>query len=213
MDGSLRTKISNFLSSNPGATVCSIDLETLVTDSEGFLSGESIIAASVSFFREEIQTFVFVSDSDTQSEEMRVLRELDQKFAEISPDVIIGYNHTGYDIPLIVSKIRNLEYADRNRNLEYYFGTSWCLDMKYLFAEDLYSYDGFYRIRKLEEVLLHEKYAPLPTMKAKDIVHIEGMDKGEAIKYLWLNEKEKFRQYSTGDSHDLIVLFNEIVKE
>ncbi len=211
MAGKLKDKLHNFISSNPDSSICSIDLETLVTDSGGFLSGESIIAASMSVLREPIEDFVFISEADTKAEEMRVLRELDEKFAEFSPDIVIGYNHTGYDIPLIISKIRDLDFADRNRNLEYHFGTAWCLDMKYLVAEDLYSHDGHYRIKKLDEVLVHEKYAGLDSMKAKDVVHIEGMDKGQAIKHLWLNEKDEFRRYSLGDAHDLIVLFREIL--
>lgn len=213
MVGSLRKSISSFISENPESAVCAIDLETLVADSSGFLTGESIIAISLSVLKDGIQSFVFIAEADTAAEEMRILRELDQKFAEISPSIILGYNHTGYDIPLIMSKIRNLSSSDRNRNLEYYFGTAWCMDMKYLIAEDLYSYDGFYRIRKLEEVLAHEKYASLNTMSAKDIVHIDGLDKGEAIKHLWTSERELFKKYSLGDAQDLLVIFREIIRD
>lgn len=213
MTGKLINRLSNFISSNPDTVVCAIDLETLVADAGGFLSGESIIGISVAFTSDMLKTHTFVSEEDTKAEEMRILRELDQSLAEISPGIILGYNHTGYDIPLIISKIRNLSYEDRNRNLEYYLGTAWCLDMKYLVAEDLYDYDWYYKIRKLDEVLNHEKYKELETMNVKKNVHIEGLDKGEAIKHLWLNERDKFIQYSMGDSYDLMVLFGEISRK
>lgn len=167
MERSLKKSISSFVSHNPDSSICAIDLETLVVDSGGFLTGERIIAISISVLKEEIESYVFVADADSAAEEMRILRELDQKLAEISPTVILGYNHTGYDIPLVITKIRNLGHEDRNRNLEYFLGSAWCMDMKYLIAEDLYSYDGFYRIRKLEDVIAHEKYSSLETMGAK----------------------------------------------
>lgn len=210
MEGSIINKLSRFLSCNPEAAACSIDLETLVTDSGGFLTGESIISASISYMKEGVETSIFISENDSAAEEMRILRELDAKLAEISPDIILGYNHTGYDIPLIMTKTRKLEHEDRTRNIEYFLGTAWCLDMKYLCAEDLYSYDGFYKVRKLDDVVNHEKYRNLDTFRAKDLVHVEGMNKGEAIKYLWLNDRDKFIKYSKGDTHDLMVLFNEI---
>lgn len=211
MKKTLKQKISDFISLNPELVVCAFDLETLIDDSLTFLTGERIIAISASFFSQSIKSFTFVAESDTAREEMRILRELDEKFAEFAPDIIIGYNHTGYDIPLIMTKIKNLKYEDRTRNLEYYFGTSWCMDMMYLLAEDLYVYDGFHKIRKLDEVLVHEKYRTLKTMKTKSNVQIEGMNKAEAIKHLWLNDRKKFTEYSLGDSYDVLVLFKEII--
>ncbi len=212
MEAVLKSKINNFLSSLSKPVVCAIDLETLVADTGAFLSGESIICVSFSILGENITSFAYIAENDGTAEEMRILRELDLKLAEVNPDIIIGYNHTGYDIPLIVSKIRNLAHEDRNRNIEYYFGTSWCLDMKYLIAEDLYLNDGYYKIRKLDDVLVHQKYANLKTMKVKDIARIEGMQKGDAIKHLWLSDRDKFRRYSIGDTYDLLLLFTEILK-
>ncbi len=211
MKGTLKDRVAGFMAACDGATVCSIDVETLVADTGSFLSGERIIAISFAVLGKKTESFVFVAESDTDPEEMRILRELDMKLAEFSPEIIIGYNHTGYDIPLIMGKTRSLSHEDRTRNIEFFLGTSWCLDMKYLIAEDLYKSDGYYRVRKLDDVLVHERYRQLGTMNAKDLVKLEGMDKGQAIKHLWQNDREKFLNYSLGDAVDLIIIFEKIM--
>jgi len=210
MNFRIKQKISNYLDSNPDARVCALDLETLVADSGGFMKGERVISISMALNGHPITTSFFSSRDDSAAEEMRILRELDLRFAEIAPDLIIGYNHTGYDIPLIKSKLRELSYADRLRNIEYFFGVSWTVDMKYVIAEDLYDFDGNYRIRKLDDVLMHEKYSHLKLMRAKELVTAGDVDKGAMIKRLWREEPEKFERYSVGDSYDLMVIFSHI---
>ncbi|GEM_PF-1667145 len=210
MNFRIKERISNYLSSNPDARVCALDLETLVADSGGFLKGERIISISMALDDGPITTSFFSARDDSAAEEMRILREFDLRLAEIAPDIIIGYNHTGYDIPLIKSKLRELSYSDRLRNVEYFFGVSWTVDMKYVIAEDLYDFEGNYRIRKLDDVLRHERYGHLNLMRAKELVTSGDIDKGSMIKQLWKEEPEIFERYSIGDSYDLIVIFSHI---
>lgn len=189
--------------------VLSIDLETLV-DSRGFLNGERIIAISVSSGFPDINTEVFVAESDSSSEEERILRELDALLSKETPQVLIGYNHTGYDIPLLQLKMRGRSYSEQLWNLKYTLGTSYTMDMMYAIAHDLYRSGEDFRIRKLKDVVEHSKYRDLPLIRAKDLVITRDMNVGEAIKYLWLNKRDDFLKYCIGDTHDILQIFYSI---
>lgn len=204
--------VSEFLKSHETAGVAAIDIETLLGDSVTFLSGERIIAISISWIDSAgfLRSAVSVADGDDADSEYNILQSLDSHFETIDPAIIIGYNHTGYDIPLIQMKIKKLQYGMRLRNIEKFFGTSWCLDLMYVIADDLWKYEDEYRIRKLDDVVIHEKYKDLPLMRVKNLVHLDGKTKSEAIRYLWQNDREKFVKYSLGDSRDLILLFSDI---
>lgn len=193
--------------------VMAIDLETLVASSRGFLTNERIIAASMSHFESssgKIDTAVVVANSDSENDEKRLISEIDSRIREIDPEIIIGYNHTGYDIPLLQMKTRNFSYGERPRNLLYYLGTAWCLDMMYVIAEDLLKADGDYYIRKLDDVVLHERYSSLPLKRRKGLVRIDGMNKGEAVRKLWQEDRNSFIEYCEGDTHDILLIFKEI---
>ncbi len=191
-----------------------IDLETLVTKNNSFLSGERIIAASLSYFRDGekngIRTDVKVAETDTDKDEFSLINWIDSRFKEIDPEIIIGYNHTGYDIPLLQGKVRLFGYGNRPRNLLFYLGTAWCLDMMYVIADDLWKLSGDYFIRKLDDVVVHERYSALPLKRVKNLVKLEGISKGDAIKHLWEKEREKFLAYCEGDTHDILLIFKEI---
>ncbi|MHB8396692.1 MAG: 3'-5' exonuclease [Thermoplasmataceae archaeon] len=195
----------------PASSVLSIDLETLIRKDGGFLTGERIIAFSCSYGLPEVKTEVFIAEDDSGQEEMRILKEADNLVRSIDPSVIIGYNHSGYDIPLIQTKIKKYTYQNKLRALEYYFGTAWCLDMMFVITEDLGKDDGDYHVRKLDDVVNHERYAHLPLTRAKSLVRIGGMTKGEAIEHLWKNDLQSFTEYCIGDTRDLLLIFNEIV--
>lgn len=201
--------VSEFLKSHEDAGVAAIDLETLLGDSVTFLSGERIIAVSISWIDSTgfLRSAVSVADGDDPDSEYNILQSLDSHFESIDPSIILGYNHTGYDIPLIQMKIKRLQYNVRLRNIEKYFGTSWCLDLMYAIADDLWKYEGEYYIRKLDDVVIHERYKELPLMRVKDLVRLNGKTKGEAIRFLWENDRQKFVKYALGDSRDLILIF------
>ncbi len=204
--------LSGFHNSSDATGIAAIDIETLVADGASFLSGERIIAISVSWIdsTNQLRSAVSVADGDDPDSEYNILQALDSRLESLEPEVIIGYNHTGYDIPLIQMKIKRLPYSMRLRNIERFLGTSWCLDLMYVIADDLWKYEGDYRIRKLDDVVIHEKYKDLPLMRVKNIAHMNGKTKGEAIKHLWQNDRENFVKYSIGDTKDLIVLFSDI---
>lgn len=196
----------SILSNRRDARIASIDLETLMPPGTKYLSGERIIAISISWIDHDIRSKVYIAESDSEDSEYNILALLNEKLGEILPSIIIGYNQTGYDIPLIQMKMKRLSYSKRLRNIERVLGIAYCLDMMYVISDELGKYDGDYYIRKLDEVVTHEKYDHLPLSRAKNLVHIDGMSKPEAINYLWKNDRDKFVKYCIGDTRDLILI-------
>lgn len=192
--------------------VMAIDLETLVDLKNGFLTGERIIAISVSTGYPDTRTHVLIAEEDSEEEENRVLKAFDRMMGESDPDILIGYNHTGYDIPLLQLKMRNRPYSEQLWNLKYYLGTAYTLDMMYVIAHDIHAFGGEFRIRKLRDAVGHEKYRNLPLMRAKDLVVSPTMNVGEAIKNLWINDRENFTKYCKGDTHDILKIFYSIFR-
>ncbi len=190
--------------------ILSFDLETLVADSNGFLTNEEIIGISAAYNFPEVHTDVYISKPEEHEREESLLKRFDELLGRVQPEIIIGYNHTGYDIPLIQKKIRNRNFSNRLRNIEYYIGTSWCLDMMYVIAEDIEKMTGDYFIRKLDDVVVHERYSSLPLKRVKNVVIQQNKNKGEVIKEMWLNKDEKLRDYAAGDSHDILLIFHDI---
>lgn len=190
--------------------VLSLDLETLVDQKNGFLTGERIIAISLSRGYPKIETEVLIAGDDSKREEDRILRELDEILNAIDPGILIGYNHTGYDIPLLQLKMRNRPYSEQFWNLKYYLGTAYTMDMMYVIAHDLHALGEQFRIRKLRDAVNHEKYRDLPLMRAKELVIDPNMNVGEAIKRLWLNDRANFIKYCQGDTHDILKIFYSI---
>ncbi|EQD35831.1 DNA polymerase elongation subunit, partial [mine drainage metagenome] len=152
----------SIISAKKNATIVSLDIETLMPSGTKFLSGERIIAISISWLDKDVKSKVYIAEEDSEESEYNILSLLNEKLGELSPDIIIGYNHTGYDIPLIQTKIKMMSYERRLRKIERYFGISYCLDMMYVISEDLGKYDGDYYFRKLDDVVTHEKYGHLP---------------------------------------------------
>jgi|YelNatPaOPRAMG01_1025707.scaffolds.fasta_scaffold02921_8 DNA polymerase elongation subunit (family B) len=189
--------------------IISLDLETLIEKNDDFLNDERIIAVSLSYGSTPVKTKVFVADDDSKSSELKILRDMDKFLGEYQPNVIIGYNHSGYDIPLIQSKLRKLSYSDQLWNFKYYAGTAIVTDMMYIIAEDLEAVED-YRIRKLRDVVVHPRYSGLELRRKKDHVILEGMTVGQAIKHLWLQDRAKFLEYCEGDTEDVLKIFYHI---
>ena len=188
--------------------VLSLDLETLVRDGK-FLQGERIIAVSATTM--EGKTRIFVADRDEPEEEYRILREFNDLLREYKPEIILGFNHTSYDIPLIHMNTRNIEKSKQLWDMKFYLATSFVVDMMYVCAMDLFSSTGEYRIRSLRNVEAQEKYSGLNLKRKKDTVRIDGMDVGQAIEMLWKEQRGKFLEYCEGDTADLVTLYRHIM--
>lgn len=185
--------------------VMAIDIETIVNGK--FLDDDEIIAISLTTFEEESR--VFISDG---GDEFSIISELSAFMDNYDPDIIIGYNHIAYDIPLIQKKLINVRFSEQPWPLRYYLGVSFCLDMMYVTALYHYKLTGDYEIRSLKKIMDYEEYEDVPLMRKKDIIQLENMTKGEAIRHLWKNDREKFYQYCLGDTYDLIKIYKKIFR-
>ena len=188
----------------------SIDIETLVRGKDRFLTGEPLIAITVSSNYLDPETKIFMAVAETVSEEKRIMTDLDNYLKKTDPVCIMGYNHISYDIPLLQMKLRRLDFSERLWNIGNYFGSTVLVDMMYVIAKDLEIKTGEYRIRKLGEVVLRREYSNLPLNRKKELVQMEGRTVGEAIEFLWKNQSEKFLQYCRGDTEDLLHIFRDI---
>ncbi len=201
--------VKKFLSAVPDSenAVLSFDIESLVNDGN-FLSDERIISISYAYGFHEITSGLFFSAEDSDDAEKSLMKQFDSLLGRIKPALITGYNHTGYDIPLLVYKTR--KYDDvKFWNIKKFLGTSYTIDMMYVIAEDL-SGKGEYRIRKLKDAI--KEYGMESDLEKKSIVEIEGMDVGKAVRYLWKNDPEKLKEYSEGDSVAVMKIFNSIFR-
>ncbi|MHB8361651.1 MAG: 3'-5' exonuclease [Thermoplasmataceae archaeon] len=189
--------------------VLSFDLETLVKDGS-FLNQERIIAISVT--TSDGKTDVFTSDADSDEEEYTILKKFNDLIGNFKPEVITGFNHAAYDIPLIYTKLVKLSYSRQLWDLKFFLGTSFIVDMMYICAMDLFPDTGEYKIRGLRKILEMPKYSLLPLERKKDLVIIDGKNIAEAIELLWKSDRNKFTQYCEGDTKDVITLYDYIIR-
>ncbi len=86
--------------------VVSLDLETKVLEGE-FLSNERILAAGIAYREGEIVKHgVAMLDEETDESEFLLLKKVGSFFTQVRPLVLLGYNISGYDYPLISMKLK-----------------------------------------------------------------------------------------------------------
>ena len=185
----------------------SLDLETIIRKQRDFLTNEPIIAVSVSYFKDSINTELFVAKNESIEEEENILIKSGNLISSLEPAIIIGYNHTGYDIPLLQMKLKSHSIFSQLYKFKYYLATSYIVDMMYVVADYLYSYDGDYRLRKLSEVVMHEAFSDLNLDRKKNLVIKEGRGVGEVIEDLWKSGSDDFIDYIRGDTRDILEIF------
>ena len=206
-----RSLVNSITHGNRMYSVVAIDLETLIDTPADFLTGERIVAVSMSYMDiNELKTDVLVAKDSSTNEEDRILKEFDRKMRDLNPSIIIGYNHSGYDVPLIRIKMNRRSYSKQLWNLKRILSTAYLLDMMYVIADDLYEYDGDYRLRKLSEVVIHPRYGELQLQRSKYLTKREGIPVNKAIELMWREEPDNFRDYCTGDTRDLMSIFSYI---
>ena len=204
--------VKEFLRETGIRSLLSIDLETLIRNTSDFLTGERIIAISLSYYDPELKTELYIAQDDTDEEEDRILSQLDSFIASFRPGIIIGYNHSGYDIPLLRLKMRKRTYEKQLWNLKYYLAVSYCLDMMPVISDYLGNIDGDYKYRKLSEVVENDVFRHLELDRKKDLVIREDMHVGQVIEELWRTRSGDFEEYCRGDTRDLMVLFRDVFK-
>ncbi|MCL4340589.1 MAG: hypothetical protein M1431_00610 [Candidatus Thermoplasmatota archaeon] len=193
-------------------SVLSIDLETIILNRNNFLTNETIIAVSLSYVADDLKTELFISQGEDTDSETQLLQKLDLFLDTFRPSLIIGYNQTGYDIPLLRIKMARLPYARQIWNAKYVLSTAYCLDMMQVISDFLGDYDGDYRYRKLSDVVSHEAFMNLPLDRKKQVVIRDDMNIGEAIYDLWKRGSPEFMEYCRGDTRDVLNIFRYIFR-
>ncbi len=203
--------VVNYARTAGNGRICSLDLETRVLGRDLFLTGERILAASLAW-REEgsVRTRVCVLEQETEAAEWKLLDELDGLLLSLRPLVLVGYYITCYDVPLLSIKMRKTPKPFWG--IQDTISRAFVLDLKDPVRFDLAEHDGCSpRARTFDSVILHPRFGQLPLIRAKGLA--EGRDRqerGEAIYNLWKNDQEHFRLYSQGDSHDALLIFEEL---
>ncbi|MHB1507554.1 MAG: 3'-5' exonuclease [Cuniculiplasma sp.] len=186
--------------------VMAFDLETEVRD--GFLRNERIIAISVATLQGKVD---ILTGSYEKNDQLELLGNFSRIVEEYKPEIIIGYNHTSYDVSLINTNTVDMPFYEKLWGLKYYLGTSYLLDMMYVCALHGATINGEYRIRSLQKVVNAPEYKNLDLLRSKEEAEITGMNKGEAIMWLWKNSRESFERYCRGDVVDLLELYRYIL--
>lgn len=190
--------------------IVSIDLETKVT-AGNFLSGETLLSASISRRLGDMKTDVIVLEEESIRGETELLSKLNELLLQVRPVIVVGFNHRGYDNVLLTTKKRLLAkpgFWGIKDTLE----RAHMLDVMHAARFAIAEHDGSSpKILPLSKVLQHPMFASLPLKQTKSLVSGDG-DKGLQIYNLWKNDRETFMQYAEGDAHDTYLVFEEIFK-
>jgi DNA polymerase elongation subunit (family B) len=186
-----------------------IDLETKVLDGE-FVTGERILAVSLGYMHgDSIESRVIVLRKDDDSSELELLREFDKFLLEVRPLVLIGFNLTGYDIPLLNMKLRKYS-DDKLWGIADALGRCYVLDMKHPIRFELAKFSGSPKFVSLRDVVNHQRFASLPLMRSKNV--LTSTNKGQEIFELWRKNGSTFKNYAEGDTRDVLLIFLNIFK-
>src|SRR6185312_10263473 len=136
-----------------------------------------------------------------------------------NPLVFIGYNVIGFDLPVLVLKMRQLnekskQYGKYRPNYWAFIevlGKSYFLDMMDPIKSEIAKFDNASpRFISLENAISHKRFSHIPFMRTKnivsDITNNSTINKWDAIYNLWKNDKNSFNKYIEGDVHDTLLL-------
>jgi hypothetical protein len=201
----------------------SVDIEIPL----GALDDPKRIALSVAVARRThngIEIRKFVLDEETIDDEARVFRELGNAFQQIRPLLLIGFNISRFDQPVLCLKLRQLEnlFKQERRYEPWYWalretiGRSYVLDMMDPVRFEIAKHDrGRPKFVKLEDAIAHPMFRHLPFKNSKSIVSgrmVPSQDdtKWAVIHGLWEKDRNLFEQYIEGDVHDTLLLTEDI---
>jgi hypothetical protein len=212
----------------------SIDLETKIEKKSDFLSGERLLG--IGFARRNrdgsAETRTLRLNEDTDEAEVELLNEAARWLYNVRPLLLIGYNISGYDYPLLALKVK--WYDDRARAnckegekpafpREYWalkdaLTRAFVLDMMHPLRYEMAKHEGgTAKYRSLAYSVAHPMFARVPLMRRKELAEAgkQGgkdaqMGKGQKIYEMWKTRDPNFESYLEGDVHDVLLLAEEI---
>jgi len=205
----------------------SLDLETKIEKKSDFLTGERLLAFG--FARRiggQAQVITFRLKEDTDEAEMALMNEAAQWLYMADPLVLLGYNISGYDFPLLALKLKwyegKMKQGCKEGEKPVFPRAYWALkdaitrtfivDMMHLLRFAIARHDNTTpKYRSLAYSVAHPKFASLPLMRRKGLAEAEtSEDKGKKIFEMWKTSNPDFERYLEGDVHDVLLLAEEI---
>ncbi len=213
-------------SHNAWHRVISIDLETKITKKDDFLTGERILAVGVSRrLGGGIETKIFRLKEETDDSEIALLYETARYMQEVRPLVLLGYNISGYDFPLLCLKLKWHDDFLRKKSegakpvfpREYWalkdaLTRTYILDLMHPLRFAIAAHDKTTaKYKSLADVVAHRLFAPLPLLRRKELASSNGTEgKGARIYELWKTANPDFEKYLEGDVNDVLLLAEEL---
>ncbi|VVB65834.1 Uncharacterised protein [Candidatus Gugararchaeum adminiculabundum] len=204
--------------------VVSIDLETKILEGDDFLTGERLLGIGVSRrVGYKIESEIFTLKDDSDEAEIELMNEAAKYMNVVKPLVLLGYNISGYDFPLLNLKLK--WYDDYNKKLgkvnafpkEYWALKDACtrayiLDLMHPLRFAIAEHDKApAKYKSLQSAVNHEMFRHLDLMRVKELAQgTTSADKGRTIYELWKSKNPNFQKYLEGDVHDVLVLAEEI---
>ncbi|MDG7051927.1 MAG: hypothetical protein JRN19_05695 [Nitrososphaerota archaeon] len=172
-----------------------------------------------------IEVSNFIVKEETEEQEFEDIFSRFGPYCEQNrPLVLLGYGISDFDLPILSVKMRLLD--ERFRKDGKYLSGYWALrdTLRRAYIIDLIDPVRF-EIAKvdrapphflsLEAAIQHERFHGLPFRNAKhvvsDLMKERQLNKWEAIHYLWMNDRERFREYIEGDVYDTLLLAEELL--
>ncbi|MEM2619437.1 MAG: hypothetical protein QW356_08205 [Candidatus Hadarchaeales archaeon] len=204
----LQIKLLKLLQDN-WSRVISLDVETHVPDPNHFLKGERILSISLArrvsgnFMEEGIKPKTFFLDRDEDDSEKKLLENLNRELSVIKPLGVIGYGLRQYDIPLLIMKKQQYKIL------------LWKLvDMTESAVHiDLYHILKYRGCKKLDDVLSSPEFSSLPLRRTHGLLSLGREEKGRRIYQLWRENREKLKEYSEGEVHDVLLIAEKLMFE
>jgi hypothetical protein len=210
-----RYAVERVVTSGNSDRIVSLDLETKVVNGR-FLSSELVLSASLSrrLRNGSIDSRVITLDEETVESEGVLFRRLDQELRAVRPLVVIGFNIGSYDLPLLTTKLVDSKgkYGDIFWAVRDCCSRSLVVDLIDPVRFELAKVDGSSpKFVSLEEVLSHPRFQKLPLARKKHLVGGGNTaDKGARIYEMWKTRRSEFEEYALGDSHDVLLIFEEL---
>jgi hypothetical protein len=191
--------------------IVSIDLETRVLSESDFLTGETILSFAMARRVDGVVLpKLFTLGEETSQSQQTLFSETNLELERIRPLIIVGYNVTGYDFPLLRAKLRRsptphwalIDMVER----------AFVLDMKHPLKFEIARADGSSpRVRTLEDVVNHPRFSHLQFSGAKNLLRgLDKSQKGQKIYSMWKDSHPDFERYAIGDVVDVLSLYEEL---
>ena len=218
-----RTIVTYLAANGAWHRAVSLDIEASLSTLDN--SALPVISISVSHRVDgKVKTLNFILEDETPEGEAKLIVQLGTFCREVRPLVVIGYNINHFDQPILALKMRQFDRMFQKSNQyspDYWafretMGRSYFLDAVDPVRFEISKVDNLPpRMVSLEGATSHKRFSHLPMIRSKGVLSTaqtaNGItDKWDAIYYLYKNDRQNFEKYISGDSHDTLLLAEEL---